>query len=87
MKGMEMSIHKTADELLEIARKGRPDVRYTRNRQGTAIAAWKDGQWRTVAGYCIGGLGWVTLGDLYINGEPCNKPEDWIPDELSEIRA
>jgi hypothetical protein len=74
----------TADELLAIARQERPGVTYTRNRHGTAIAAWKNGRWQTVAGKVLESLcgmkiGWVSVGDLLINGEPVNKPEDWLP--------
>ena len=65
------------DELLAIARKGRPTVRYTRNKQGTAIAAWHSGRWCLVAGLLLDGT-WASVGDLLINGEPVNKPEDWL---------
>lgn len=70
----------TADELLAIARAEKPHVRYTRNREGTAIAAWHAGRWQTVAGKVVPSLGgeWVTIGDLFINGEPVNKQEDWV---------
>jgi len=73
----------TVEQLLEVARKGRPNVRYTRNRQGTAIAAWDDaaGVWRTVAGRLVTGE-WCSLGDLFIDGQPVNKPEDWMDDDF-----
>lgn len=69
----------TAEHLLEVARKGRPNVKYTRNVQGTAIGAWDETArtWRTVAGRCIDGE-WVPVGDLFIDGEPVNKQADWI---------
>ena len=71
----------TVEHLLEVARKGRPNVRYTRNRQGTAIAAWDEANkvWRTVAGKCIDGH-WVSVGDLFINDKPVNDPADWLDD-------
>jgi hypothetical protein len=65
----------TCDELLAIARKGRPNVRYTRNANGTAIAAWHNGRWCQVAGLLIDGT-WASIGDLFINGEPVTK--GWI---------
>lgn len=66
----------SCDELLAIARREKPHVRYTRNRQGTAIAGWLDGRWQMCAGLGIDGV-WYSVGDLFINGEPVNKPEDW----------
>lgn len=32
----------TADELLVIARREKPHIRYTKNKNGTALAAWED---------------------------------------------
>ncbi len=71
----------TADELVQIARKGRPNVRYTRNVQGTAVAAWleSESRWVTVAGFGCDGK-WYSVGDLYIDGQPVNKPSDWMPE-------
>lgn len=66
----------SAVELLDIARKFQPTVTYTKNKAGTAIAAWKNGRWHTVAMQLITGE-WGEVGDLFINGEPCNKQEDW----------
>jgi hypothetical protein len=45
----------TQSELLAIARKGRPNVRYAGNRQGNAIAAWHEGRWVTVASLALTG--------------------------------
>ena len=72
----------TALELLDIARKGRPEVFYTINNAGTAVAARHsaDEPWHTVAGKTIDGR-WMELpGDLLINGKPVNKQEDWRAD-------
>jgi hypothetical protein len=69
----------TADELLTIARKKKPHVRYTRNVKGTALAAWKDERWQTVAGIGIDGR-WYSVGDLFVNGEPVNPQSEWMPE-------
>ncbi len=73
----------TAEQLLEIARREKPHIPYTRNRQGTAIAAWHEGRWQTVAMKLLGNMGWGSVGDLLVNGEPVNKPEDWLPAETA----
>ncbi len=74
----------TADELLIIARREKPHIRYTKNKAGTALAAWKDGRWQTVAMLLIGGYDscngqWGSVGDLLVNGEPVNPQADWLP--------
>lgn len=77
----------TADELLAIARRDKPHVRYTKNRSGTAIAAFRDGRWNTVAMLLIPverGQ-WGSVGDLLINGEPCNPQSEWIDDKEPEL--
>jgi len=78
----------TGEELLAIARKGRPNVRYALNRNGTAIAAWAEplGRWQVVAGKLLTGE-WASLPyELLVNGEPVHKQEDWI-EEGSPIIA
>lgn len=65
------------NELLEIARKGRPNVRYARNATSTAIAAWWEGRWIPVASVVDGGR-WVELpGELLIDGVPASAGEVW----------
>lgn len=67
----------TCNELLEIARKGRPTIRYARNATATAIAAWWDNHWVPVASITIDGR-WVELpGELLINGVPASAGEVW----------
>lgn len=69
-----------ANELLAIARKSKPHVKYVRNDRSTVIGAWSDkaqeyipvaaldllGQWREVP------------GQLFINGKPMVPAEKWI---------
>lgn len=74
---VQLTPEMTADELLVIARRDKPHVRYTKNRKGNAIAGWKDGRWQQVAGLCLDGQ-WVTVGNLCINGEPVVKDTDWL---------
>lgn len=71
------------DEMLEIARKGRPNVTYTKNRRGDAIAALVNDRWCMVAGKLIDGR-WAHMGDLLVNGEPVNKQEDWLTPECGK---
>ena len=65
----------TADQLLEIARRDRPNVRYTKNARETAIAAWNGERWACVAGKLITGE-WVNMPDLLVNGKPAIA--DWV---------
>jgi len=66
----------TATQLLEIARKEKPTVRYVTNRKRNAIGAWSETMKRytVVAGLLLTGQ-WVTIGDLLIDGQPCIS--DW----------
>lgn len=69
----------SADELVEIARRDNPAVQYTRNKQGNAIAARRQTTepWQTVAMKAEYGH-WCRIGDLSIDGETVNPPEDWL---------
>lgn len=78
----------TAEQLLEIARREKPHIQYTRNEAGTAIAARRKDTdpWEMVAarlpatklpdGRIEPGGGWVTMGNLLIDGVPTIS--DWI---------
>jgi len=69
---------KTAQEMLEIAQKGRPEVKYVTNDKGDCIGAWVDnlGRYVTVAGKLITGE-WVSMPyELLVNGKPV--PINWI---------
>lgn len=70
----------TADELLAIAMRDKPHVRYTKNHQGTALAGWNGTRWETVAMRVFKEPtgAWVSVGDLFIDGKPCNDPADWV---------
>jgi len=74
----------TAQELVAIARRGRPDVRYCANRQGNFVAAWSPSaqRWVAVAGRLLDGR-WVDCpAELWIDGKPANDPADWLGDEV-----
>lgn len=66
----------TAEQLLVIARKEKPTVRYVTNYKRNAIGAWSEEKQRftTVAGLLLTGT-WVEMGDLLIDGTPCIS--DW----------
>jgi hypothetical protein len=77
----------TADELLAIAREGRPEVRYVTNDKRNTIGAWNEklGRYQSVAGLMLGGREvdgvptgrWVELPYEYlVNGKPL--PLTWI---------
>ncbi len=75
-----MSMQTTGPELLALARKGRPEVRYALHRDGTAIAAWVPSlsRWVVVAGQLIGMGEWASLPyELLVNGQPMHKQTDW----------
>jgi len=63
----------TALELLAIARRERPHVEYATNGLGNAIAARRkpSDEWEMVAAKMPDNGEWVTMGNLFINGEPC----------------
>ena len=70
----------TCDELVEIARAGRADVRYARNKTGTLIGAWIEemGRYYVVAALSLTGS-WIGMPfEVLANGQPMHKPEDWI---------
>lgn len=68
----------TANELLTIARKEKPHVKYTQNAAGNAIAAWSDNRWIPVAGLTITGH-WIPIEtELLVNGVPTWPNEKWI---------
>lgn len=68
----------TCEELLAIARKGRPSVRYARSSQGDKIGGWDAtlGRFVMVACLCITGRWVETPYEVLVNGEPCQT--DWI---------
>lgn len=59
----------TATELVAIARKGRPNVRYASNAKGNAVAAWSDTLSR-----------WVPVAALLVTGEWCEVPCELLID-------
>lgn len=68
----------TAHELLAIARRDRPTVRYALNATHDAIGAWDDslGRFVRVAGKLLTGE-WASLRvELLIDGEPV--PTTWV---------
>jgi hypothetical protein len=70
----------TADEILTIARRSKPHVRYAKNANETCIGAWDSYSrcWVVVA--CVGIDGrWhpMTLNVL-VNGEKMVRDADWI---------
>jgi hypothetical protein len=70
----------TAQELLNIARKGRPNVRYAVNKAGNAIGAWDTdkGRFVIVAGLLLTGK-WANMPvELLVNGKPTVDACDWI---------
>lgn len=78
----------TAARFLFELRRDNPSRRFTCNRQGTAIAVRVGDSWATVLGLsehrpAFGSIPvqypeWLTVGDLFIDGKPCNDPADWI---------
>jgi hypothetical protein len=62
----------TSTELLAIARKGRPNVRYAVNTTDDSIAAWSESEsrWVRVAGKMITGEWCDVPFEILINGEP-----------------
>ena len=68
----------TANELLVIARKGRPEVTYATNDKKTVIGAWNETEKRyiPVAGLLLTGK-WASLPyELLINGK--RQQYNWI---------
>jgi hypothetical protein len=68
----------TAQELLEIAREGRPSVKYVTNDKQDCIGAWSEslGRYVIVAGLMLDGM-WAHMPvELLINGKPCERV--WI---------
>ena len=68
----------TAQEIAAQAMKDRPGVIYRAHANGTAVGAWSEGRWVTVACKTIetfhGGL-WVNMPhELFINGKPALDP-------------
>lgn len=72
----------TADDLLAIARREKPDVRYARNRQGNAVAAWDHnlGRFVVVAGMTPEGSWHSLANELTIDGRPVFQDTDWGSD-------
>ena len=71
----------TADELLAIARKGRPNVRYEKNKNESIIAAFDTSLGRFIAvayRLILPGDPWVSSpGDILINGKPMYQDSDF----------
>lgn len=68
----------SADELLAIARKGRPNVKYALDKKRQAIGAWSDslGRYVQVAGLLINGE-WASLPfEVLVNGQPVQHEWD-----------
>jgi hypothetical protein len=70
----------TCKELLALARKGRPEVRYAAHRKGHSIAAWVKamGRFVIVASLAIDGEWYLMPYEILVNGECCHKPGDWL---------
>lgn len=71
----------SAQELLAIARKGRPNVRYALHRNGNWIGAYSETDQRfvIVAGRTIMDGEWCSLPvELLIDGKPVHEAGDWI---------
>ena len=73
----------TQDELLEIAHRQKPHIKYAPNFKGTAIGAWTIPQGETagryviVAGKAITGE-WMQMPyGLLVNGKALHEPSDW----------
>ncbi len=68
----------TQDELLAIARKGRPTVRYAKSKDGNSIGAWTDSSGRFVRVACLLITGeWASMPyELLVNGQAI--PAEWI---------
>lgn len=79
--------NQTAAELLEVARRGRPGVRYAANDKGNAIAAWSDGRWIPVACIGIDGRWYSMTVELSVNGKPAWPQDCWIDDAQAELQA
>lgn len=70
----------TAAELLAIARKGRPEVRYAVTRNGNFVGAFDAtlGRFVAVAGLLLDGK-WASMPmELLVNGKPLYTAEDWM---------
>ncbi len=71
----------TAQELLAIAKEGRPEVKYVTNDKGDCIGAWSEklGRYCVVAAKSITGE-WVNMPyELLVNGKLLI--EEWIDDD------
>lgn len=70
----------TQEELLEIARKGRPYVRYAASADGEYIGAWDEALHRfvIVAAQILGG-GWASCDcELCVNGVRMGHDAKWV---------
>jgi hypothetical protein len=69
----------TQMELLAIARKEKPGVRYAASKDGNAIGGWDDslGRFVMVASKTITGEWLLCPYELLINGAPPYQPSDW----------
>lgn len=67
----------TAQDLLKIAKAEKPEILYTTNHKGNAIAAKHkpEEHWIMVAGRLDSGE-WVTVGNLQVDG--CEVVTDWV---------
>lgn len=75
---MSITTESSADDILAIARKGKPNVRYAKGKapdsaEYDVIGAWDEKQDRfvPVAAKLINGRGWVSMPwELLVNGSP-----------------
>jgi hypothetical protein len=69
----------TVTELLAVARKGRPNVRYAPTKKGHAIGAWVPayGRYVPVASLGIDGKWYSMPYELLINGKHPFVADDW----------
>lgn len=63
-------------QLLAIARKGRPEIRYATNPRRTAVAAYYAERWIPVAALGIDGEWYGINHELLIDGKPAHG-ETW----------
>ena len=70
----------TANELLAIARKEKPHIKYVCNDRASVIGAWSDARQEYVPVAVLDLLGqWREIpGQLYVNGNPMVPAEKWI---------
>lgn len=70
----------TANELLAIARKAKPHVKYVRNETASVIGAWSDARQEYVPVAALDLMGqWREIpGHLFANGKPMVPADKWV---------